>query len=65
MVKRWIIYTFLLVVVFLLTTSQAPIRPSVRPYVFVSVLCYSVRQSVIRLYIYYQNVKLINRAYLY
>ena len=65
MVKRWMIYSLLLVVVFLLTTSQAPICPSVRPYVVVSVLCYSVRQSVTRLFIYYQNVKLDRRAYLH
>jgi len=35
MVKRWVIYSLLLVVVFLFTTYQASNCPSVRPYVYV------------------------------
>ena len=46
----------MLVVVFLFTTAQASICPSVRPFVYVYVLCYSVRDSVIRLYIYCQDM---------
>ena len=64
MIKRWGIYSLLLVVVFLFTKSQASVCPSVHLCVYVSVLCYSVGLSVIRLFIYCQDVKLFHRAYL-